>query len=172
MYKALNSCSLLRKQKVKVQAKKGFTLMELVICIMLISLVLSIESPFIFNYSSKRQDALLNETVYELMSDLRLYQQKAMTEGRMYDIYFNSIEGSYMVYTYIGMGNSVCKQKRLPGCVYFDSAHSTYSNNKVTFNSKGKPLPYPCTISLKNSSGQHMEITITVGTDYIGIKDV
>lgn len=151
--------------------KKGFTLIELSISIAVMCIILYSSSSLVLDLSSKKQEVLLDTASIELLSDMRLIQQKAMEEGCIYNILFNSTENSYMIYNYRNAQSIVYKNKKLPDCISFDSVRSTYSSNKISFNSKGKPLPYPCTVSLINKRGEYRRIVISIGTDYIGIKD-
>lgn len=151
--------------------KKGITLIELVSVIALITILSSICIPCYSGIYYRSQDIFLDIASNELLSDLRLIQQKAEAEDSIYHIYFNNMDNSYMIYSYKDMSSCVYKSKSLPHGIKYDNIRSTYQNNKLSFNSKGKPLPYPCTISLKNESGRYKRITVTVGTDYISLKD-
>jgi len=151
--------------------RKGFTTIELVYIIGLLAILGSLCIPFYRGIYYKSQDVLLDVCSKELLSDLRLMQQKAETEDCYYHIYFNNISNSYMMYSYKDSKSYVYKKRSLPYGIQYDNIRSSYQNNKLSFNGKGKPVPYPCTISLKNGSGRYKSITITVGTDYISLKD-
>lgn len=151
--------------------KKGITVVEMVAVIGVLAILASICIPCFGNLYKKSQDISLNTSTKELLCDLRLMQQKANSEDCIYHIYFNTLDNSYMIYSYRDMQNCVFKQKKLPAGIRYDNIRSTYQDNKISFNSKGKPLPYPCTVSLINNVGQYKRITITVETDYISIKD-
>ena len=150
--------------------KNGFTIIELLVTLGIISIVSFFCIPFVSLLNYQKQDILLNTTCRELLGDLRLSQQKSITEGFIYNVFFNTIENTYMIYSYKDLNSCIYKFKKIPDGIKFDALRSSYSNNKVSFNSRGKPLPYPCTISLVNNIGHYMKITITVGTDYISIK--
>lgn len=151
--------------------KKGFTLIEVIVSMMLICIIISFEAPAAINLSEMRQQVLLDEAAAELLFDLRLYQQKSMSEGRIHHIYFNSKDNSYMVYTYKGLENCVLKRRKLPESIVYDSSNSTYKDSKLSFDSRGKPVPYPCTIALKNNKGKIKKIVVSIATDYIYLKD-
>lgn len=154
-----------------MSTKKGFGLIETVICCAIICILMRSISPLLVNDIALRQETVLDSTANELLNDMKLAQRKAVEENRIYHIYFNSIEGSYMIYSYTNRGSSIQKYKKLPDSIHYDSIRSTYTDNKISFNTKGKPLPRPCTISLINDAGQYRRITISVGTDYVSIKD-
>lgn len=151
--------------------KNGLTLIELMCTLSIMGIIASAVLPCIGGLNMIYQNILLDTSIKELLSDLRLAQQKAKDEGYIYHVYFNSVQKSYMIYSYKDASNCVFKVKNLPSGISFDRVHSTYTNSKISFNSRGKPLPYPCTISLANSRGRYKKITITVGTDYISIKN-
>lgn len=150
--------------------KDGFSLIELIIVIAILGILMSIVFPLSGGFYSTIQEFNLDTASNELLSDMRLTQQKAISEGYYYNIYFNSSENSYMIYSYANMDNTVYKTKKLPVGIIFDKVRSTYRDNKISFNNRGKPLPFPCTIALKDISGRYRRITITVGTDYISLK--
>lgn len=151
--------------------KRGFTFIELAVSIALISILLSVCIPIFSDYNRLKQSTLLDTSSIELLSDLRLCQEMAKYEGNTYNIYFNSIERSYIMYTRRNTYDYVLKRKNLPQGIKFDNTRSTYTKNMLSFDRRGKPLPNPCTIAIINHIGQHKSITITVATDYISIKD-
>jgi len=149
----------------------GVTLIELIAVVAILGILSCICVPCFGGFYYRLQEILLDTASKELLTDMRLVQQKASSEGYIYKIYFNKIENSYMIYSYKDMDNCIYKNVHLPAGISFDGTRSTYEDNMISFNSKGKPMPHPCTISLKNSLGQYKSITITVGTDYISIKN-
>lgn len=153
-----------------MRSKNGVTLIELITVLAVMSIVSSIAVPLIANYG-RDQHMLLEVASKELLCDLRNAQEMARSRGYVYNIYFSDAESSYKIYCYSDMENPLYKKKILPRGIRFDKVRSTYKDNKLSFNSRGKPLPYPCTISLINGCGQYKKITITVATDYISIKD-
>lgn len=151
--------------------KDGTTLIELLCSLAIIGMLSCIAVPCVGGLYRRSQELLLDAGAKNLLSDLRLIQQKAREEGSIYHFFLDNMNNSYMIYNYRDMSNCVYKNVSLPDGIRFDKSRSTYKDNKVSFNSRGKPLPYPCSISLVNSIGQYRKITITVGTDYISIKN-
>lgn len=151
--------------------KYGLTLIELILVISLLSTFFCISVPCFGSLYKNGQKVLLETASKELLTDLRLAQEKARSEGLMYHVYFNEVENSYMIYSYKNMNNCIYKQKKLPEGISFDKIKSTYEECKISFNNRGKPYPRPCTISLKNRCGEFRCITIQVATDYISLKD-
>ena len=151
--------------------KRGFTLIELAVSLALISILLSVCIPIFTDYNKLKQSTFLDISSTELLNDLRLCQETAKYEGNTYNIYFNSAERSYIIYTRRNTYDYVLKIKNLPQGIRFDNIRSTYTKNMLSFDRRGKPLPNPCTIAIINNIGQHKSITITVATDYISIKD-
>lgn len=151
--------------------KNGASLIEMIYTLALLGIISCIAVPCISGLYNKSQEVFLDTGVKELLSDLRLIQQKSRDENTVYHFFFNKANNTYMIYSYADMTNCVYKNKKLPDGISFDSIHSTYKDNKVSFSSRGKALPYPCTISLINKIGQYRKITITVGTDYISLKN-
>ncbi|KPU44934.1 putative major pilin subunit [Oxobacter pfennigii] len=151
--------------------KKGMTLIELISAIAIISIITGISMPLFNNFSYKNQHTMLDIAAKELLSDLRLAQSKARSEGYTYHVYFNRTNNSYMIYSYKNSYDNVYKNKKLPAGIGFDNIYSTYKDNKVSFNSNGHAVPYPCTVSLTNNFKEFRKITITVGSYYISIRD-
>lgn len=151
--------------------KRGFTFIELVVSLALMSILLSVCIPIFRDYNKLKQSTLLDISSTELLSDLRLCQETAKYEGNTCNIYFNSAERSYYIYTRRDAYDHVIKRKNLPQGIRFDNTRSTYTKSMLSFDRVGKPLPNPCTIAIINNIGQHKSITITVATDYISIKD-
>ena len=160
-----------KHMKAVMDIKKGFTFVEIAISIAIASILLYCSSYSLKNSFDLRNKTLLDSAASELLGDVKLAQMKAMEEGRIYHIYLNSLENSYMVYCFDNVSTKICKYKKLPDTIHYDKFRSTYKNNKISFNSRGKPLPYPCTVSLKDDSGEYRKVTISVGTDYIRIND-
>lgn len=146
--------------------KNGVTLIELIVVLAIISILMTVAVPLY----SMIGEFYLDTSSKELLVDMRLAQQKAMTEGYYYHIYFNSSNNSYMIYSYKDMNSCVYKKVNLPAGIKFDRIHSTYEENKISFDERGKPYPRPCTVALKDSGGHYKRITITVATDYISLK--
>jgi prepilin-type N-terminal cleavage/methylation domain len=144
----------------------GMTLIELIVCLAIIAILASVCVP----YKKGTESYNLETCSRELLSDLRLMQQRAMAEGNIIQVYFDSINNSYMIYSKINMIDYVYKNKKLPGGISFDKIRSSYDDNKVAFNEKGNPMPYPCTISLTDSSGDYRSIVINIATNYIYMK--
>lgn len=151
--------------------KKGATLIELVIVIGLLAVLAQICIPYFKGAGPDIQKMNLEMASKELLSDLRLSQQKAKSEGNIYHVYFDVANNSYKIYSYRDRQECVYKERKLPDGIFHDNVESTYSGSMVSFNSRGKPLPHPCTIALVNSFGERRLITIKVGTDYISLKD-
>lgn len=157
--------------KVVMKIKKGFIFVETAISIAIASILLFFSSFNLKNAIDLKSDILLDLSASELLSDIRLAQMKAMEEGRIYHIYLDSQKNCYRIYYFDNVDTKTYKYKKLADSIKYDKIHSTYEGNKISFNSRGKPLPYPCTISLKNDLGHYRKITISVGTDYVRVND-
>lgn len=150
--------------------KKGFSIIELIVSLSIISIISVCAIPCSKRIYEENLNNALKLSMNELLMDIKYTQKKAMTDGYICSIEINEDDNLYLITSFRDMKLYTYKKKVLPKGISFDKLNSSYSNKKISFNSAGKPLPYPCTIALKNKLNYYKEITITVGSDYISIK--
>ena len=97
-----------------IRKKWGFTLIELIIVIAILSIVLAIAAP---NFTAYRDNTNLREAARDISSDIQLYKQRAVSENVQYSITFNSGTNDYVIKRVaalvgtkqVGAGNSSIK---------------------------------------------------------------
>lgn len=147
-----------------MRKNSGMTLMELLVCISIICILSCMFIPF----SGLLQNNSLETASSELLSDLRLAQQRSIAGGFETTLSFNFTNNSYSVYTHTNM----YVQKKLPDGIYFDKLRSTCEVTGILlFNAHGHPMPKPCTVTLCCRNGNYKSIAIGLATDYIYIKE-
>ncbi len=111
---------------------KGFTAMELIIVMMVLSILTAtfvIKNPFsIQDYSSIAKD--------QLIADIQYVQMRTMGEGARYNILFTNGSRSYSIRDY---NNIVLEQKNLPGDITVRNTTNLNSNTLV-FDTLGEPI--------------------------------
>lgn len=70
----------------KIRGNKGFSFVELVIVIAIIAIVVAIAVP---NFMAYRDNADLREAVQDVVSDIQLSKERAVSESVQYTITFN-----------------------------------------------------------------------------------
>lgn len=146
----------------------GMTLMELLVCISIICILSCISIPL----SGLVQRSSLETATSELLSDLRLAQQRSIAEGYETTVYFNFKNSSYSVYNYKNASKNVYVQKKFPDGISFDTLRSTCETTGILlFNCQGHPAPKPCTVTVSSRDGNYKSIAIGIATDYIYIKE-
>lgn len=151
--------------------KKGFTLIELICILAIISIILAIASPSIGAYMRKDRLRLAAE---RLVNDLRYAKMYAMSkDAPEIRVMFERDAGKenysgYRIYNPSDMGNPTIKGIKLPEGVEicsrlngstFDSTSST-----ITLTSSGGIMPYACTVALRDrDTGKKRFVTLTIG---------
>jgi prepilin-type N-terminal cleavage/methylation domain-containing protein len=108
----------------RLKAKKGFSLVEMMIVIAIIGIVLAIASPSFYKY---RQNTNLKEATRDLAADISFWRQTAVSENVRYRIVFNQGANSYTiqrenpvnsgVYVNLSTINTAINDTKSPGSV-------------------------------------------------------
>ncbi len=141
-------------------AKKGYTLIELVLVMMLLSLLLAMVVPKLHTAHDYYLDALAKELLY----DIRFVKVMNMTEPtKSYSILLR--EDGYMIKYADPMPKVYKRLETKPGyCLYYYDHH-------VQFNANGSPIRAQ-TINIHNvHTSKHRKITINVNTGRILLYD-
>ena len=132
------------------QSQKGFTALELIIVIMVLSVLAAsviIKNPFsIQDYSSMASD--------QLIADIRYVQIRAMGLGTSQSITFRVDASDYGLYDIQG------ERKKLPANI---AVASTTFGNTLSFNSLGEPNIGTTNGSITLSAGNPITVTAITG---------
>lgn len=148
--------------------KKGFTLVELLCILGLISLILMIASPSLGAYMKRDRLRLATE---RLINDLRYAKMYAMSRGEVSIVGFEKKQGeldfsSYRIFYKRNGIRTTLKRVILPESVVIcrqgdDSSFD--GSNEIGFDPLGIVLPRACTIALKDlKTGEKKTITLTI----------
>ncbi len=141
---------------------KGYTLLELIITIAIISIIVSISIPKL-----KLSTYNLKPSGTKLCQEIRNIRYISMTDNTLYNIILN--KDSY----YIRKGTKIIKNATLDKNLIlsdnFNDLASEYST--VQFNHNGAPM-YAGTIKIRDkNSGKYIEITIVPVTGRVLLKN-
>lgn len=127
-----------------ILSKKGLTLIELMIVIVILGIMASIIAPDYKSYMLQRR---LNGAAFAVMSDLMLARAQAISMNRNVSVLFPASPSSQ--YTYDDTGNATTKNIQT-GLGYYDVTLS--ARNKPIFSSRG---------TAKNAYGTNPVATVT-----------
>lgn len=145
--------------------KKGYTLIELLCCLAIVTIISAICLPNIkmINEYIKRRKFTAASNV--LLQDLRYAKSFAVTHGRFTKLIFND-KGYSMI-----CNTKKIKDVYFENSIHLDTAKSTLpTNHKLGFKSTGVAVPYGCTIAIIDDAGNSSSITIKVGTYTVDYK--
>ncbi len=114
-----------------ISTNKGFTLVEMVVVTVLISIVAAVSMPFLLRSLYGWQ---METAAWQLVTEIRMVQQLAINgEDQRRPILFDSNANLYRVHK----DTVVIKEKKLPSGITFDSI--AFVKNKLAFNLEGVP---------------------------------
>lgn len=141
----------------------GVTLIEVVICIAIIGIISCAALPAL----TAGDMFLLQNSSKELLYDMRLVQQTAVSDGCGCMILFDISDNSYRACS--GPAGDVMFKKKLPDGIVFDRSGLSAVGYKITFTDSGNASS--CTVSLLDSKrGKRKDISIQIATGYIGFS--
>jgi type II secretion system protein H len=128
--------------------KKGFTLIEIMIVLAIISLLSLMSTPLLVNYQKTTK---LRSEARLLATNLRLAQQLAITEQKIYYLNLNATTTSYQIIN--SETSQLIKNVQLDSEVEFGEI-SGFTENRIQFNSTGGVLEtgYISLINSKNGT--------------------
>lgn len=141
---------------------KGFTLLELILCISLFAIILTIP---LFKI-----DVLLNQKekkeLKEFITDINYARNKAIIESTRYSIYIRPDTNSYVIYQHKSSMQKIVKKKEFTNGIQFKSTN--VKDKEIIFTQSGAPS-HAGEILLKNKRGEDIKITITPATGKVNI---
>ncbi len=141
-------------------SSRGFTLIEIIVIVALIALLSAVILP---DFKSSLMDHKLNIAARQMAQNMRLVQQKAMSEGVPWRIVFHSSSNNYK----INQGIKLWKQVNLPDGVEF--MYIGFSEKTLTFYPSGAAVPAG-TVKLTNNN-KSLYIIVSVATGRIRISE-
>ena len=140
---------------------KGFTLLELLLCIFIMALILSIPIFRISIFQGFKE----KQEIKEFVKDINYTRNRSIIEGISHSIIIDTKRNSYTMYKLEEDIKKQIKDKELKGGLQIQ-----WTNTKeVVFNHSGAVYGAG-TIRLKNSKGEIIEITISPVTSRININ--
>lgn len=150
--------------------KKGFTLLEVICTIALISIISLIAYPSFSHYLKKDRLKVVTE---ELIQNLKYAKTYAINhDASSVNLLFQSSDNrkgynSYWIYMPSGGYNMTLKKVKLPKGVWIctHGEGSTFNiDDKIIFKPGGNVAPFACTIALKDIDTRKKKyITLTIG---------
>lgn len=144
-----------------MENSKGFTLLELimVICIIsIVSCVVILNGNVLSNHKEKKE-------LKELINDLNYTRNNAIIESKKYILTFIPNKNYYLIHK-VENKEIIVKKKEFTNGIKI--LKTSLKGDKIIFNSTGAPSNAG-TINLENSKGEEIEITIGVATGKIRV---
>jgi len=138
---------------------KGYTLIELIVVVVIISLLLGLSLNGLYNLIQWNK---LNRAAAILSSELKNTQSRAFYEGVYYKIQFWPSLDRYRIYKQ----TVLCKDEQLED---IDLFNANFTNNKVYFYPSGVPS-MGGTVTLKNKRGKILYVIMTPVTARVRIS--
>ncbi len=132
----------------------GFTLIELVVVIFIFSLMATVSIPYLTAWTASLK---IDGVQKELVSNIRLTQQKAVALQINHSIKFNSVYNSYDIIK--KDDNSVVKTVILPQEISFSGINLNPSSSEIIFNPAAAPSANG-NINLINNRGSIKRIEV------------
>lgn len=133
--------------------KPGFSLIEVLIVISVIIVLISISIPTINTY---QKSLSLNNATTKLIGELRLAQQRAVSEQLKYSLLLDPASNSYSLIN--EDASSTIETIELPPDLQLTDL-SGFLNNRATFNPIGA-VDYEGQFNLQNDTGQNILIQV------------
>lgn len=146
---------------IDMTAKKGYTLIEILIVVALFSIILSIAVPKMGFY----RILLEKQEISELKKDLLYARNMAIVDNKSYTVYFKQEDNSY--YIKAKNSDSIVKNKTLSSGLKFDNKDLVGS---FIFNPTGA-AGNSDTLIIKTSTNKKYEIKLSPVTSRIEIKE-
>lgn len=144
--------------------RNGYTLIEVIMVIALLGLLSTIALP---DFKKTMTKYKLEVAAYELAQNIRLTQQKSISEGITYKIVFDlNQKNSYQMLS-SGRGKLI----KLPSGVFFDWTTYSEVNKTLSFNPSGAPNQGG-TIAIVNGDDNTLYVIVSVATGRVRVSKV
>jgi prepilin-type N-terminal cleavage/methylation domain-containing protein len=148
--------------------KKGFTLLELLCCMLILSILLSLSLVSLNGMSSFKKKTTFEKTQQELLKDLRNARVRAMTRGMVKAHFYDD---GYILYDYSDLSSMIYKRVTYEDGIKFVGYKSTIPlDRELRFSETGTVSPYACSVYLEDSKGNSCTLSIKVTTFTIDFK--
>lgn len=145
---------------------KGFTLIEILVCITIISIITSITLIQVKNYKALKNDIEVKNFNCEMISFINAVRGECILKESFGQISFQ--KGSNEVKAYEGI--NLKSRLELPSGFTIKENNVVTSDNLIYVDSNGM-ISTPCTLKYSDRNGNKHTITIGVGTAYAEIKE-
>lgn len=141
---------------------KGFTLLELMICILIICIILIIPILKVDILANQRETNELKEFI----KDINYARNKTIVESTRHSILIRVDSNSYTIYKHVHPIKKAVKRREFNQGINLKSTN--IKDKEVTFNLSGAP-DNSGTIKLETRKGIAIEITITPATGKVNV---
>lgn len=141
----------------------GYTILECVLCLLLIGLSLNIISPNFKSISRFEEE----KSIKKFERDLYRYRNQSILDGMQYNFKLDEVQNDYTIYRLEYGEKQVEKVKFHNGIKIMDNSFK--SDGLIVFNPTGAATSG--TLKFKSSDGKIRRISIEVGNSKINVRD-
>lgn len=144
--------------------KKGFTLIELILYICILSIILTIpllKIGILDNYKERQE-------LKELIRDINYARNHSISKSAIYSVRVDMSRNSYIIEDYSSEPKQFVKEKVLESGLEFLTTN--LDSDSITFNKTGRPRNAG-TISLTNRKGTTIKVSISPVTGRVSVED-
>ncbi len=149
-----------------MKIKKAYTLIELMITISILAILSMLFIKYFTTYEKYRNKILVDQCNNSIMSFINSCKQYCYYRDTSGCIKFD-VEGNRLIFY---VGTDVKRILNAPKGLKLYSINVSNGDAKLNFNNKGF-TPDACTMSFVDLENKIHEITISVGTSYVEIKN-
>lgn len=140
--------------------KKGFTIVEIILVVALLGVLSTISIPI---YKKTMAYYELHTAARMISTDIRLAQQRAITEGKNYLVLFDTVNNKYLIKS----NSSDAELRQLPERIAID--YTSFADNTLTFSPSGAPTAGH--VGISDVYGNNLYIIVAVATGRVRISN-